>query len=90
MIALRAEDSGLGVAFGHGHTQKHNSYIFEAVFVGKYRHRGTVGLMSKNPTAQHYGYTVTVWVSAGWLGLAMFSMGLEHSGPIAVQNMGIK
>lgn len=29
---------GLGVAFGRGHAQKHNQYISEAVFVGKYRH----------------------------------------------------
>lgn len=55
----------MGVAFGRGHAQKHNAYISEPVFVGKYRHSFGSWLvveLSESSTVQQRGSTVAVWV----------------------------
>lgn len=58
---VRGWGLGLGVAFGRGHAQKHNPYISEAVFVGKYRH-------SKGPWLWHQQHSTARWLRCGCVG----------------------
>lgn len=61
MRVVRGWGLGLGVAFGRGHAQKHNPYISEAVFVGKYRH-------SKGPWLWHQQHSTALWLRCGCVG----------------------
>lgn len=61
MRVVRGWGLGLGVAFGRGHAQKHNPYISEAVFVGKYRH-------SKGPWLWHQQHSTARWLRCGCVG----------------------
>lgn len=59
------EHSTWGLPFGRGHSQKHNLYISEAVFVGKYRHisdpsKSGVGLMNL------IGHSIALQLHCGW------------------------
>lgn len=56
---------GLGVAFGCGHAQKHNPYISEAVFVGKYRHSMGPWLWDQWVRAAQHSAAAVLWLR-GW------------------------
>lgn len=78
---------GHGVAFRRGHTQKHNTYISEAVFVGKYRHGKGPWLWDQWVRTAQHGTEAILWLCGlDWM---CREWCLEHCEPTAVQNVVI-